>query len=125
MARVLLVDDEPDHTATLSRVLQAKGHEVETAPDGREALTRVISDPPDVVVLDLLMPEMDGAAFVEVVRSYVRLQGLPVVVLTGIPDSPLAERTKSAKVNAILAKGRANADEIDKAIQEALGASAA
>jgi len=125
MARILLVDDDADHTATLARVLQAKGHEVQTAMNGREALTRVIGKPPDVVLLDLLMPEMDGAAFLEVVRSYLRLQTLPVVILTGVPDGALAERSKSASVNAILAKGRATADDIAKAIQDAVSTSAA
>lgn len=120
MAKILIVDDNPDHVTTLAKVLQVKGHEVATAPSGREALAQVIGNPPDVILLDLLMPEMDGASFLEVVRSYFRLQTLPVIVLTGVPDSPLADRTRAAKINAMLAKGNATTDDIAKAIEEAV-----
>ena len=88
--------------------------------NGRKAINQVLSNVPDVVVLDLLMPEMDGASFLEVVRSYVRLQAIPVVVLTGVPESPLMDRTRASRVNAILAKGKARTEDIEKAIQEAL-----
>ena len=120
MAGILIVDDNADHTMALARVLQAKGYEVRSAANGREAINQVLSNVPDVVVLDLLMPEMDGASFLEVVRSYVRLQAIPVVVLTGVPESPLMDRTRASRVNAILAKGKARTEDIEKAIQEAL-----
>jgi CheY-like chemotaxis protein len=120
MTKILIVDDNADHTMALARVLEAKGHEVRSAANGREAINQVLSNVPDVVVLDLLMPEMDGASFLEVVRSYVRLQAIPVVVLTGVPESPLVGRTRAARVNAILAKGKARTEDIEKAIHEAL-----
>ncbi len=120
MPKVLIVDDEPDQLASLAKILQVKGHQVATAPNGREALTQVMDDPPDVVVLDILMPEMDGPSFLEVVRSYLRLQSLPVVILTGVPDSPLAARTSKAKVKSFLVKGRATSEDIQKAIDDAI-----
>jgi len=120
MAKVLIVDDEPDHTASLAKVLRSRGHVVAIAPNGREALAEVLRNPPDVILLDLLMPEMDGASFLEVARSYLRLQTLPVIVLTGVPDGPLADRTRAAKINAVLAKGKATTDDISKAIDEAI-----
>src|SRR5690242_6334765 len=112
MTKILIVDDNFDHVTTLAKVLKARGYEVASAPDGREALTQVLGNPPDVILLDLLMPEMDGASFLEVVRSYLRLQTLPIIVLTGLPDSPLADRTRAGKINAILAKGKATTDDI-------------
>jgi CheY-like chemotaxis protein len=124
MTKVLIVDDEPDHTASLSKVLRSKGHVVAIAPNGREALGEVLSNPPDVILLDLLMPEMDGASFLEVVRSYLRLQKLPVIVLTGVPDGPLADRTRAAKIDAVLAKGKATTDDIAKAIDDAVAKAA-
>lgn len=65
------------------------------------------------------MPEMDGPSFLEVMRSYLRLQSLPVVILTGLPDSPMVERVQHLKVNAILVKGKASPDEIKQALEEA------
>jgi CheY-like chemotaxis protein len=119
MAKILIVDDTPDSAETLAIMLRGSGHEVVCEPNGKEALVHVISTPPDVIVLDLLMPEMDGPSFLEVIRSYLRLQSLPVVVLTGLPDSPMVDRMQHLKVNSILVKGKASPQDILKAIEEA------
>ena len=79
-----------------------------------------LHETPDIVVLDLMMPEMDGASFLEVVRSYLRIQSLPVVVLTALTDSPMIERVQALKVNSVLLKGKAQPEDILKAIEEAL-----
>ena len=91
MARILLVADHPDTCEALSRFLQTGGHYVRCVPNGKEALAEVLNVVPDVVLLDLVMPEMDGPSFLEVVRSYLRLQSLPVVILTAFTDSPMLE----------------------------------
>ena len=74
---------------------------------------------PDVILLDLLMPEMDGPTFLEVIRSYLRLQSLPVVVLTALADSPMIDRVQHLKVNSVLVKGRASPEDIQRALEEA------
>ena len=119
MAKILIVDDSPDNSEALAKFLEASGHDVACVPNGRDALARVIQQPPDVVLLDLLMPEMDGPSFLEVVRSYLRLQGLPVVVLTGLIESPMVERAQALKVNSVLAKGKASPEDILRALEEA------
>ena len=120
MAKVLIVDDMADSRESLAKVLEAAGHHVSCVPNGREALAVVLAHVPDVVVLDLLMPEMDGPSFLEVVRSYLRLQSLPVVVLTAFSDSPMVDHARLLKVNSILVKGKARSEEIQKAVEEAL-----
>ena len=120
MAKILIVDDSPDSCDSLERFLQSAGHEVKCVPNGREALMRVMTELPDVILLDLLMPEMDGPSFLEVVRSYLRLQSLPVVILTGLADSPMLNRADALKVNSILLKGKATPEDIQKALEEAL-----
>ena len=92
MADVLLVDDDPDANEAVARLLRKAGHEVRCAPDGREALNALTTETPDVVVLDAKMPEMDGVAFLEVIRSYLRWQSLPVILLTGYADGPHVRR---------------------------------
>jgi CheY-like chemotaxis protein len=89
-------------------------------PNGREALAHVLTRMPDVVVLDLLMPEMDGPSFLEVVRSYLRIQALPVVVWTALVESPMVERARALKVNSVLAKGKATFEDIKRAVEEAI-----
>jgi len=119
MVKVLIVDDDPDSGASLGKIMQASGHDVSTVPNGREALMSVLTSAPDVILLDLLMPEMDGPSFLEVIRSYLRLQTLPVVVLTGLVDSPMIERVQHLKVNSVLLKGKASPEDIKKAVEEA------
>ena len=120
MARILIVEDMADATDAIEEMLRDAGHEVTTVPNGRRALTHVLDRLPDVVLLDLMMPEMDGPTFLEVVRSYLRLQSLPVVVLTGLGDSALIERARKLNVNAILMKGQANLEDIQLAIESAI-----
>lgn len=120
MARILLVDDDVDGCEAIVKYLSRSGHQVRCLPNGKDALGAIIADTPDVVVLDLYMPEMDGAGLLEVLRSYLRLQSLPVVVLTGLGDSPMVERARHLKVNSILVKGKATFQDIQGAIEEAL-----
>jgi CheY-like chemotaxis protein len=96
------------------------GHEVAFAPNGRDALIQVIATPPDVILLDLILPEMDGPSLLEVIRSYLRIGSLPVVVLTGLDDSPMIDRVQALKVNSVLLKSKATPDDILKALEEAI-----
>lgn len=120
MARLLLVEDDEDSRDALARLLKEAGHRVESVPNGKEALAAILADTPDLVLLDLFMPEMDGAGLLEILRSYLRLQSLPVVVLTGLPDSPMVDRARYLKVNSILVKGKATPQDIIAAVEEAL-----
>lgn len=120
MASILVVEDEADNRELLGRILAQAGHEVVAVPNGQDALRAVLDRKPDLVVLDLYMPEMDGAGLLEVLRSYLRLQSLPVVVLTGLPDSPLVERARHLRVNAILVKSKAAPDDILQAVAQEL-----
>src|SRR3954470_9517688 len=120
MARMLIVDDNEDARDAIGKYLEAVGHQVACVPNGREALAHILADMPDVVLLDLIMPEMDGPSFLEVVRSYLRLQSLPVVILTALSESPMIDRVLALKVNSVLVKGKATSEDVKKAIEEAI-----
>jgi two-component system KDP operon response regulator KdpE len=81
---VLVVDDEPHILRTLRINLQARDYEVETAADGRSALQVVDERTPDVIVLDLGLPDLDG---VEVLRRLRKTSTVPVIVLSARHDS--------------------------------------
>src|SRR5215212_4748951 len=98
MSYVLLVDDDPDGREALSRLLEHAGYDVAYAKDGRAAVQSILSRAPDVILLDLFMPSMDGVRVLEVLRSYLRLQSLRVVVLTAFPESPLVKQAKALGV---------------------------
>lgn len=120
MPYILLVDDDVDGREPLGRLLEHAGYEVACAKDGRAALQSVMSRMPDVIVLDLFMPQMDGVRFLEVLRSYLRLQSLHVVVLTAFPESPLVSEARLLGVTRFLPKSRATFKQIEEAIRAEL-----
>jgi two-component system KDP operon response regulator KdpE len=80
---ILVVDDDPAMVGAISALVGSAGHHVVTAYDGEAALRRFEDEPPDVILLDLAMPGLDG---VEVVRRVRRTSRVPIIVLTGETD---------------------------------------
>ncbi|MGE5226414.1 MAG: response regulator [Planctomycetaceae bacterium] len=85
MTRVLVIDDEAHIRVALERALAARGYEVDTAADGAEGLDRVATAAPDLVVLDLNMPVMDGLEVCRRLRSW---SAVPVLVLSVREEEP-------------------------------------
>jgi DNA-binding response OmpR family regulator len=78
-SRILVVDDDDDIRGLLRTLLERAGHEVSDAPDGREGLRRLYADSPDLVILDVAMPGLDGWATLERIRE---VTDVPVLMLT-------------------------------------------
>jgi DNA-binding response OmpR family regulator len=81
-ARVLVVDDDPEVVAAVGEALQDDGYRVETATDGAAALKSVLEAPPDLIVLDVRMPNLNGWEFCEIVRRQSHTRDVPVLFLT-------------------------------------------
>ena len=82
MPRILVVDDEPDIVRVVVRIMEARGHVVTTAADGFEALERVAQERPDVVILDLHLPKMDGFEVCRRLKGDVGTRDIPIVMMT-------------------------------------------
>jgi two-component system response regulator MprA len=82
MARILVVDDSPDIRRLLEVVLAEEGHMVSSATDGEDALEAMAKEPPDLVVLDIMMPKKDGFMVLKEVRSHGVRDATKVLVLT-------------------------------------------
>lgn len=82
MKRVFVVDDEPDVVELLQTILQAAGFEVEVATDGRSALARLLAKPADLLVLDLMMPDLDGFELLKLLRLDQRAAAMPVLIVS-------------------------------------------
>jgi DNA-binding response OmpR family regulator len=80
--RILVVDDEPDLVELVSFNLRAEGYEVITAANGMEALNQARAELPDLIVLDLMMPELDGLSVCEILRRLPSTAPIPVIMLT-------------------------------------------
>ena len=82
MSRIFVVDDEPDVVELLRTILEAEGYEVEATTDGGSALPRIVDCPPDLLLLDLMMPDMDGFELLKLVRQDPRGRDLRVLILS-------------------------------------------
>lgn len=102
--RVLVVDDEPDARLSLAILLQAMGHEVRTAVDGPGALEAVASFQPQVVILDLELPAMDGYEIARRLRRKRGHQSLLLVALTGYGQHESRRRSLEAGIDKYLTK---------------------
>jgi DNA-binding response OmpR family regulator len=86
--RILLVDDDPDVLMTMVDVLESRGYEVVTARDGEEALENLKEEKPDLMILDLLMPRMDGFEVCKTLQdpSWSDYSSMPIMILTAVSE---------------------------------------
>jgi DNA-binding response OmpR family regulator len=80
--RILVVDDEPDVVDLVRTVLEIDGFAVETHTEGEQALGRILEDPPDLMILDLMMPGLDGWELLKLMRQDPAACRVPVVILS-------------------------------------------
>src|SRR5215510_4181670 len=97
-AKILVVDDTPRNVKLLADLLTVKGYSAVTAVSGREALALIESDPPDLVLLDVVMPEMSGYEVCRKIREIPETRTLPVVMVTAL--DPTEERIKGIEAGA-------------------------
>jgi GAF domain-containing protein/CheY-like chemotaxis protein len=122
---VLVVDDDPEVRSLVRRMLEPAGFTVVEAENGRAALERLREVKPTVILLDLMMPEMDGFAFVSEFRRHDAWRGIPIVVVTA-KDLTREDRERlNGYVQKILMKGAHGRDELLADVRELVAASVA
>jgi CheY-like chemotaxis protein len=85
MKRIVAIDDDAQILGLYARMLKSKGYEVETAIDPADGLRRIRENPPDLVLLDIVMPGMTGFEIFREFKSAIKI--IPVLFVTGYPDS--------------------------------------
>jgi len=80
--KILLVEDEKDMRYAVTIQLEASGYEVITASDGQEALDKAYKERPDLIILDLMLPKMDGYKVCRMLKFDTRYKGIPVIMFT-------------------------------------------
>jgi PAS domain S-box-containing protein len=108
----LVVDDLPENRELLRSALESDGWTVEEAGNGLEALDRLEQRRPDAILLDLMMPEMDGITFVERLRASERNRSIPVLVVTAKDITAVDRQRLSGGVQAIMQKGAVDLSEL-------------
>ena len=119
--RVLVVDDEPDFAGIVQQNLEKEGFEVEVAYDGEQGLEKIKANPPDAIVLDVMMPGKDGYQVCSELKADERYAGIPVILLTAVASHVTSTRYThrdgmSTEADDYLAKP-ASADQITESIK--------
>jgi PAS domain S-box-containing protein len=110
--RILVVDDDAEHRRRLSQVLVGEGWQVSEAENGRVGLERLAESSPDLIVLDLMMPEMDGFEFLSRLRSDDALRDVPVVVITAADLTDKDRERLNGRVERILQRSEFQPDDL-------------
>jgi DNA-binding response OmpR family regulator len=86
--KILIVDDDPDITDVLDVLLQGEGYDVVIAHDGEEGLVKIKEENPDLIILDLLMPKLDGYGVCRTLQDprWARWKDIPIIVLTSVKE---------------------------------------
>jgi len=119
MRRVLIVDDSDDTRMMLGKLLGMAGHETAFAANGWEALLTLDNMKVDLVLLDLMMPGMDGSTFLRILRQSQRNQKLPVVIVTALDYGHAEKELARLGVDSFLMK---NEDMFNKLLSVVDGA---
>jgi two-component system alkaline phosphatase synthesis response regulator PhoP len=93
-AKILIVDDDPDILTAIGAVLEARDYKVVTARDGEEGLAKLKTEKPDLMILDLLMPKMDGFAVCKELKDPRRAKysNIPILILTSVKEEASRRR---------------------------------
>ena len=124
MARILVVDDEPTIAQIIRLLLEPEGHEVLIADDGSRGFAMAQRQVPDVIVLDLMMPIMDGFSLLEALRGNERTASVPVMVLSARSDNDARRQCEAFGVKTYLQKPF-ESDELIGAVDRIVAATGA
>jgi CheY-like chemotaxis protein len=122
---VLVVEDDPLTRQMMRRLLEKAGWDVTEAENGRAALERIEEACPALILLDLMMPEMDGFTFLEALRKHQKCRSVPVVVITAKELTPEDNRRLNGYVERVLQKGSYRREELLEMLRDRVAAYAA
>lgn len=109
MAQILIVDDSPTEIHVLTTILQKHGHQVMTAPDGAQGVERAKADMPDLILMDVVMPGMNGFQATRQISKDPQTSSIPIIIVT----------TKDQETDRVWGLRQGAKDYITKPVEEA------
>jgi CheY-like chemotaxis protein len=119
-ARILLAEDDRFLSKAAAVMLRRRGYTVVTASNGEEALQSVRSAPPDIVLLDLIMPKMQGFEVLRALKSDAATRAIPVVVMSNLSQPEDRDRTLAAGASEYLVKANLSLEALVSAVERTL-----
>ncbi|MEL6997166.1 MAG: response regulator [Pseudomonadota bacterium] len=111
--RVLLAEDEPNIVESLRFLLERAGYDVDVCDNGRTALETVLADPPDLLILDVMLPEVDGFEILRRARAAQTTSALPILMLTAKGQREDRERAMACGADLFISKPFGNAELVE------------
>ncbi len=121
MSKILIVEDDPLIVKIYSTRLKADGYEVLSAENGEEGLKIALAEKPDLVILDVMMPRMDGFGVLEKLRADYEMKDKPVLIYSNLMKEEDIERAKTLGVTEFLVKANYSPSQIVAKVQQYVG----
>jgi two-component system cell cycle response regulator len=118
MATILVVDDDPAARKPLARLLKMEGHEVVCAANAVMAMASAIDRRPDLILLDVAIPPMDGLTFLFLLRERPHGRDVPVIVISGQDDERTMQRARELGVNDYFVKSQFKTSELLERVRQ-------
>lgn len=120
MSKILIVEDDVFLQSLISRKLQPSGFQILNTDNGTDAIQMAVSDRPDLIVLDIMLPETDGFEVLEQMSKRDDLQRIPVIVFSNLSEQKHIERAKGLGASAFLLKSQSTLDDLEAQIKKVL-----
>jgi threonine synthase len=118
---ILCIEDEPEMIDLIRLILGRRGFDVIGAAGGKEGLEKVRQEPPDLILLDLMMPDMDGFAVIDDLKADPKLKDIPVIVITAKELNPKDRERLQGQIQMLLQKGSFMDEDLLQEIGALLG----
>jgi len=119
--KILIIEDDKSLSKMFSKALEAKGYEVILASDGKGGLNKAKTNLPDLIVLDIMLPDSDGIEILKALKADSNTSDIPVVISTNLGDQTTVSRILEAGGKEYLVKSDWGIDEIVEKIEASLG----
>jgi len=104
MSLIVIIEDNDQSSRLAARLLQRDGHEVLVADDGEMGLTTVLANPPDLILMDLGLPDLDGQTVVAMMRQQMALRHVPIIAFTAWPETTAREMVRAYGCDGVISK---------------------
>lgn len=117
---ILLIEDEPTLQKTISEILIQEGYKMLNALDGEIGLQAALREKPDLILLDLILPKIDGFEVLENVRKNEATKNIPVIVLTNLENAAAVERALALGAQSYLVKANYELEDVVQKVKQAI-----
>ena len=120
MAKILIIEDDPLINKMYSEKLSRDGYQTDIAENGQLGLDKMKQNPPDLLILDIMMPKMGGIEVIDAMKQDTNLEKIPIIVLSNLSESADIEKAKKRGIKEYLVKSDLDPEDVSKAVKKYL-----